>query len=152
MKKIDTQINIVTSFGVASRWLVRAPIYRSQGVARSLLLLGCLMLSPVAVLAAPPTAPAQSSSSHPNVSGVSPTIATRGTSTAFTITGSNLPSTIVGNIEGTPGHCKHVSGSGDRVVLDCNASLTGHKRFYLSLTPGGAPIAGSKTLYIDVAD
>jgi len=52
------------------------------------------------------------------------------------ISGSNLPSSMVGNIQGSTGHCIKVSASPNHVVMNCVAQVAGQKRFYLKTVAG----------------
>jgi len=88
----------------------------------------------------------------PKVTSVSPLSIEKGKYQDFTINGSNLPSNIVANIEGTPSHCTNVSGSGNKVVINCTATVSGNKRLYLKEGSGGSSISGSESIYINVTD
>jgi ribosomal protein L9 len=89
----------------------------------------------------------------PEVTRVSPTTAIAGEKKNFTIYGSNLPTTIVGNIHGSQTHCSYVSGSGSSVTLKCDVpDSSGNKRFYLKEVSGGDVIDGSENIYIQVED
>lgn len=88
----------------------------------------------------------------PYIDKVSPLTMTVGTTREFTITGKNLPKDLVGNIQGTASHCEHISGSGDTVILSCEAGTVGTKRFFLKEEKGGVGIAGSENIYIEVTE
>jgi len=84
------------------------------------------------------------------VTGITPLTATQNIAQDYTITGTNLPSTIVGNIEGTTTSCSIVTHSLTTVVMNCNAEVIGSKRFYLKNKSGGTTISGSENIYVEV--
>ncbi len=86
----------------------------------------------------------------PSVTSVFPLTAIQNTITNYTITGTNLTSSITGNIQGSSTHCSYVSGTSISVVLSCNAEVVGSKRFYLKDKSGGTTISGSENIYITV--
>ena len=96
----------------------------------------------------------QLASPAPTISSVSPTTAIVGEYKNFTVYGSNLPTTLVGNINGSTTNCSYVSSSGSSVTLNCRADVAGHQRFYLkeSSGPEVEVISGSASIYIDVSD
>ena len=86
------------------------------------------------------------------ITSVTPLTATQGEYQNYTIVGTNLPKTIVGNIEGSVGHCTYVSGGGKSIVISCRADVVGNKqRFYLKEKSGGTAISGSEAITIVVA-
>ncbi|MBD3808428.1 MAG: hypothetical protein IE880_06905, partial [Epsilonproteobacteria bacterium] len=87
---------------------------------------------------------------NPTITNISPLIATQNVVQNYTITGTNLTSSIIGKIEGSATHCSYVSGTSTSVVLSCNAEVVGSKRFYLKDKSGGTTISGSENIYITV--
>ncbi|WP_287028026.1 RHS repeat-associated core domain-containing protein [Herbaspirillum sp.] len=81
----------------------------------------------------------------------SPKAIPQGESTTVTVTGVNIPQSFVANIEGTTGYCTQVSYSETVVVLNCNPSEVGDKRFYLKDRPGGSFLAGAESWKITVS-
>ena len=95
-----------------------------------------------------PTFSKKINSEDVKITNVSPLTAVKGKVQNYTISGSNLPSSLVGNIEGTASYCSHVSGSGSKVILSCKADSVGKKRFYLKVKKGGTSIKGSENVYV----
>ena len=86
----------------------------------------------------------------PTITSVTPLIATQNVPKNYTIIGTNLTSSITGNIQGSSTHCTYVSGTSTNVVLSCKAEVLGDKRFYLKDKSGGTTISGSENIYITV--
>ncbi|NWH06988.1 hypothetical protein, partial [Desulfobacter latus] len=86
------------------------------------------------------------------VNSVSPTSATSGVSTTFTVTGSNLPSTIAmslaGSLEDSCSTPFNVTSTSAQIT--CTPSITGSQRFYVAKVSQGEAISGSKNLYVTV--
>ena len=88
----------------------------------------------------------------PTVVSISPLTATQNQTQNYTIKGTNLPNTIIGNIEGSRSHCSLVSHSSSVVVMSCKAEALGKKRFYLKDKSGGTAISGSESIKITVSE
>jgi len=87
----------------------------------------------------------------PKVLSVSPLTVEKGIFQDYIIKGENLPNSIIGNIEGSEGHCSYVSSNENGVTLRCKASLVGNKRFYIK-EADGTSISGAEGRYITVTD
>ena len=85
------------------------------------------------------------------ITRVTPLTAIQGEYKNYTIVGTNLPRTIVGNIEGSIGHCQYISGGGSSVTINCRADVVGDtQRFYLKEIAGGVAITGSESITMSV--
>ncbi|MEQ1638173.1 MAG: IPT/TIG domain-containing protein [Methylococcales bacterium] len=85
----------------------------------------------------------------PTVSSVSPTSATAGIKTTFTVYGSNLPSTIALNLDGSS-DCSMQNVSSTSASVSCTP-YAGNRRFYVADVPNGLPMSGSTSLYVNVS-
>ena len=84
----------------------------------------------------------QVSEPAPRVTSISPTTATRGMATTFTVYGSNLASTIAMSLQDAPGATPfNVTSTSAQITLTPGAS--GAKSFYVAQASGGSPVSGS---------
>ena len=91
---------------------------------------------------------------EPKVTSVSPTSATQGVSTTFTVTGTDLPTTIAlalhGSVEGSCGSVTYIDSTSAKV--NCTPSDLGRVRFYVAKVSKGEAINGSENLHVTVKE
>lgn len=85
----------------------------------------------------------------PVINGVNPDAATVGEEVDFTLTGSNLPNTLVVSLEGTA-NCWLVSNSATQAVVRCAPQTAGKQSLFVASESGGLAISGTP-LSIDVS-
>ncbi|MEI5639457.1 MULTISPECIES: IPT/TIG domain-containing protein [unclassified Pseudoalteromonas] len=88
----------------------------------------------------------------PSVSGYSPKEITVNTTQLVTIDGSNLPSTIVANINGSES-CTQQSVTSTQAKFNCTPTKAGNQRFYVKVKEGDEDfISGSEDWYVNVQE
>jgi len=91
----------------------------------------------------------------PVVTSITPTTGTLSVATTYTITGNNLPETLVAQIEGMTTHCTKLTSSDTQVEVTCTPLVAGNQRFFIKDKPGsegGVPINGSENLHVFITE
>jgi len=86
----------------------------------------------------------------PNLTSFTPSTAIVDQAKTFTVNGTNIPSTVIANIEGMTGLCSRDSYSSTQAKFTCTPNVVGDKDFYVKAQSGGARLAGSGSWSIDV--
>ncbi len=86
------------------------------------------------------------------ISSISPTIATKGEITTFTLLGTDLPNTIAMSLHGSISCANPYSVTSTSAKIDCTPNTTGDMRFYIADKSGGTAISGSENLTINVIE
>ena len=89
---------------------------------------------------------------NPQANSYSPVSANKNEGFTLTVNGSNLPSSIVANIEGSQSLCNTLSTSSSRVTFYCIAEVAGSRRVYLKTRAGGDTISGSSNWQMVIND
>ncbi|WP_343859418.1 FG-GAP-like repeat-containing protein [Aliiglaciecola litoralis] len=84
------------------------------------------------------------------VSSFSPASAVINQAFILTVNGTNLPDSMVANIEGTQGLCSVNSISSNRAIFSCIAEVAGSQRVYLKTQVGGEIISGSSNWHVTI--
>ena len=90
--------------------------------------------------------------STPALTNFTPNTATINQAKTFTVNGSNIPSTVIANIEGMTELCSLDSHSASQVKFTCTPNVAGNQEFYVKAQSGGARITGSESWTIDVQE